>query len=231
MFRSIKGSWRLWIGFLACLAVATGAMGWISLTALRLEEAQIKARRQATLEEAVRLALWRMDSALSPVIAQESARPYFAYATFLPVNRASPRRAPGASSGQMLMPSPLLTESLPYVLGHFQFDPDGRLSSPQSPSEADRPLAVPKYLSPQLVQRAQACLERVATTTDRRRLLAMLPHVPHQPAELVTAIVPSPSEQQVTQLRRQSDLQNRGRGSVEFEDGTACSARTRMSRY
>jgi signal transduction histidine kinase len=48
-----------------------GAVGWISVTALRLEEAEAEARRRASVEESVRLALWRMDSALVPVLARE----------------------------------------------------------------------------------------------------------------------------------------------------------------
>ena len=59
---------------LLSLAVVLGAMGWVSLTALRLDRSEVEARRQAALEENVRLALWRMDSALGDLIAQENAR-------------------------------------------------------------------------------------------------------------------------------------------------------------
>jgi len=50
-------------------------MVWISLTVLRLERAEQQARAQAALEENTRLALWRLDSALIPLLAQEAARP------------------------------------------------------------------------------------------------------------------------------------------------------------
>jgi hypothetical protein len=46
-------------------------MVWISLTVLRLERAEQQARAQAALEENTRLALWRLDSALIPLLAQE----------------------------------------------------------------------------------------------------------------------------------------------------------------
>ncbi len=72
----------------ACLAVGAGGDGLDEPDGGRLDQAEAKARRQAAVEENVRLALWRMDSALAPLVAQESARPYFAYSSFLPVDRA-----------------------------------------------------------------------------------------------------------------------------------------------
>lgn len=66
---------RVWLVFAACAAALLGAMVWISLTVLRLERAEQQARAQAALEENTRLALWRLDSALIPLLAQEAARP------------------------------------------------------------------------------------------------------------------------------------------------------------
>lgn len=62
----------LWFG-LAFVALF-GVVAWISSIALRLETAELEARRQSTLEQSVRLALWRMDSSLLPFIARENAR-------------------------------------------------------------------------------------------------------------------------------------------------------------
>jgi len=45
-------------------------MGWVSLTAVRLNRAQEEAARQAEVEERVRLALWRMDSALATFVVE-----------------------------------------------------------------------------------------------------------------------------------------------------------------
>jgi signal transduction histidine kinase len=66
---------RVWLVFATCVAGLLGAMVWISLTVLRLERAEQQARAQAALEENTRLALWRLDSALIPLLAQEAARP------------------------------------------------------------------------------------------------------------------------------------------------------------
>ena len=57
----MNSPWRIWASFGLCLVIVLGAMGWTSLTVLRLED---QARRQAVREENVRLALWRMDSSL-----------------------------------------------------------------------------------------------------------------------------------------------------------------------
>ena len=70
-----------WLAFGACLAVVALVMGWLTVTVLRLDHAEAEAGRQALVEENIRLALWRMDSAMGPLIAAESARPYFVYTT------------------------------------------------------------------------------------------------------------------------------------------------------
>lgn len=92
------------LAFGACLTVVLAALGWSSHTVLRLEAAEAEARQSAAIEENVRLALWRMDSALAPLVAQESARPSDAFLTW---------------------PIP---ES-PYVLLRFEYGDDGRLIS------------------------------------------------------------------------------------------------------
>ena len=61
--------WHTWVAFACCLAVVLAAMGWISRTVMRLDHVETQSRRQAEYEENVRLALWRMDSTLAPLIA------------------------------------------------------------------------------------------------------------------------------------------------------------------
>ncbi len=65
-------------GFGLAFVALFAAVAWISSVTLRLDAAEREARRQSTLEENVRLALWRMDSALLPFIARENARVSFA---------------------------------------------------------------------------------------------------------------------------------------------------------
>jgi signal transduction histidine kinase len=65
----------MWLAFAGAVAVVLAAMGWTTSAVLRLDAAEAESRRRAQLEENVRLALWRMDSALAPLIAAEHARP------------------------------------------------------------------------------------------------------------------------------------------------------------
>src|SRR5580704_13140295 len=137
----------IWLAFGLCVALAAGAMARLGATAMGLERAEARARRQAALEENLQLALWRMDSALSPLMAEESARPYFAYSPLYPAERAFTNMFAEIERGDVLMPSPLLTFTSPQIRLHFQYGPDGRLSSPQVPSGNMRDLAESRYLS------------------------------------------------------------------------------------
>src|SRR5437660_552682 len=101
---------HIWLIFGFCLAVLLAATGWVSFTAFRLDREQQETRRQAEFEEKVRLALWRMDSVLTPIIVQESSRPYFAYSAFYPAGRAYNKMASDLQPAEVLVPSPLLTQ-------------------------------------------------------------------------------------------------------------------------
>jgi signal transduction histidine kinase len=124
--------WLVATLFLACLAVLLAAMGWLTVTVLRLDRAEETARRQSELQENLRLALWRMDSQLAPLATQESARPHFAYSDFYPVSNTYDAANGIVQKEALLIPSPLLEDTgNAYVLLHFQFDPNGKLTSPQ----------------------------------------------------------------------------------------------------
>lgn len=247
----MKRPQHIWIAFVLCLAVVLAAMGWISLTALRLDRAESQARRQAALEENVRLALWRMDSALAPLLARESAQPYFSYRTLFPVDLANGRMFNRDEQGrravrpeeaglkgmlgadeaetlpaQMLVPSPLLKDSPPYVLLHFQFEPDGQLTSPRVPNEDNAKLAVPDHLSVQAVEQAKADLEKVRRLVDRGKLLAKLPASTPEPVAVVFSPFSPPQELEQTletpsqflvQQEAQGAQQQAVRGQFEYQ--------------
>src|SRR5258706_15503343 len=138
---------HIWSIFGVCLAVLLAAMGWVSLTAVRLDRSEQEAAQQAEVEERVRLALWRMDSALATLVVEESARPYYAYDSFHATERAYTKGYASIKQGDVVVPSPLLTYSATNVLLHFQFEPNGRLTSPQVPLGHERVLAENSYLS------------------------------------------------------------------------------------
>ena len=149
--------WKIWLMFGLCSAVVLGVMGWVSWTALELDHAQGEAQAQAELEESVRLALWRMDSMLAPVIAQEGARPYFTYNAFHAAERPYANMFKPLEPGALLVPSPLLTP-VTNVLLHFQFDPEGRLTSPQVPEGSQRTFAETRFTTPERIEAAAARL-------------------------------------------------------------------------
>src|SRR5260221_6689558 len=138
---------HVWLGFLGCLVVLLAAIVWLSWTAMRLDRAQAQAQQSADFEENVRLALWRMDSALAPLIAQESSRPYFDYNSFYPAERAYNRMFNEIKKGDVLVPSPLLTQTSSNILIHFQFGTAGELTSPEAPVGNSLELAQCRYLS------------------------------------------------------------------------------------
>src|SRR3954464_14561241 len=92
----MKRPWQVWLAYCLCAAGVVAALCVLTVRALELDQAEINGRRQAALEENARLALWRLDSALAPLVAQENARPYFLYSAFYPMGGEA--SAPGGKS-------------------------------------------------------------------------------------------------------------------------------------
>jgi len=134
----MKRPWHIGLTVLVCLAVVFGVMGWITIRLLSVEEHNREMQRQAAEESITRLALWRMDAAVSPLIIEESARPYYEYSAFNPAQTVYPMAYNWEEVGATLVPSPLLTQSSSNVLAYFngKVTPDDksqRLESPQVP--------------------------------------------------------------------------------------------------
>ncbi len=152
--RGMNRPWKTWLVFAVCVLLIFGVMAGVTTIALGLDRSQAEARAQAELEEKVRLALWRMESILAPLIVQESARPYFTYTAFLAADRAYSKMFSPLTPQDFIVPSPLLTQASTNVLLHFQFDPKGRLTSPQLPEGKQRELAQTKYTSADQIELA-----------------------------------------------------------------------------
>jgi len=148
--------------FLASTLAVFGALAWVTRHALSLERQQRQARVDAQVQERVRLALWRMDSKANALIARESARPYFEYQPFYPAERAYTRMLEEVRTGEVLVPSPLLTLRDRYVKLFFQVDSLGVVTSPQAPTGNLRDLAEAAYVSPTDVIGAGDRLEAVS---------------------------------------------------------------------
>jgi len=165
----------IWTAFAACLAVVLGALAWVTRAAVVLDRTQRELRGQASLEENVRLALWRMDSSLATLIAQENARPYFAYGAFYPAGKAYTRMFAEIKPGDVLMPSPLLGEIPPERVLHFQIRPDGEVTSPEAPTGQMRKAAEAAKIDLEKVDAAGKLLDRVKASVKRDAILSTLP--------------------------------------------------------
>jgi hypothetical protein len=75
----MKRPWQVWLVFGLCVVGAAVAMVWLSQQALRTDDRRRAAEAETELEQEVSLALWRMDTALAPIIAAEVIRPPSAY--------------------------------------------------------------------------------------------------------------------------------------------------------
>ena len=122
---------RWWAVYALCAAAVLGAVAWISVVALRLENAESQARVDVAHEQSARLALWRMDSWFAPVLAAEAARP---------VEEYTPVREAGYAGGWTA--SPLLDYRSRYVRLHFERIEGQDVTSPQSPTGAARERAL-----------------------------------------------------------------------------------------
>ncbi len=181
--------WHVWLTFAICLAVVLASVGWLSIKALEADQAEADAHRQAAQDENVRLALWRMDSQMTPLVAQESARPYFLYNAFYSVATAKNSAIKGGGktvTPPSSNPSPLMTETSPLVLLHFQFESTGPVTSPQCPTGRFEQLAVPDFLSPEQYADNEKCLAGLKKDLKPEVLLAQLP--PPEPAMSLPAI-------------------------------------------
>jgi signal transduction histidine kinase len=165
-----KRPWQVWLCYALALAVVLPAFAWLTYRTLELDRSGRAARSAAAHEEQVRLALWRMDSLLMPLIAQEAARPHFAYEPF--ALRADER-----------VPSPILAAPSPFVLLHFQVRADGTWDSPQSPDPALWDWAIVNGTTPAGISASQERLQELRDDVEFSILWAGLP------AETLPALV------------------------------------------
>ncbi len=96
---------RVWAAYAACLVIATAALAALTHRALEADRAEAAARQEATVEENVRLALWRIDAALAALVARETAnvrtaRPVPPVVEAFVIDAAGRRRTIAAATGR-----------------------------------------------------------------------------------------------------------------------------------
>jgi len=161
----LRGKPSGFLGFLMIAALVAGGLGWATAAALGLEREQLDQRAESERANQLRVALWRLDSRISPLLAREDSRPFNHYSAVYPLPLALNNKGFCCSPGTVLEPSPLLSAELPpWMLLHFQTDRASGLESPQ-------------VLSPKLTRLLHSLRAKLALTNvtpERRRRLAEL---------------------------------------------------------
>jgi signal transduction histidine kinase len=166
--------YQVWLAFALCGAVVAAAMGWLTVHALRVDRERSAARAEAELEQRVSLALWRMDTKLAPLIAEEAARPHLYYDSFINIDAPRGKGEPTVEQ----IPSPLLATPAPGVLLNFVCPTFGEWKSPQAPPPELEALAVGNGLSPEQVESNRKKLQMLSVACDPAELIAQLPEQP-----------------------------------------------------
>ena len=172
----MKRPWQTWLLFGLCLCVALPAMGWLTLKALELDQAEALARAQIELEQDINSALWKMDTEfLTPLMAEEAARPQAVYRSFYDVPAGKDKKSRQVAS-------PLLVQSSEYVLLNFQIAPDGTLSSPQTPAESLNKIALDNGATDLNIKVSNGRAVELIAALDYGKLVDQLPRDTLPPA-------------------------------------------------
>lgn len=179
--------------FLLCLAVVVPGMVWLSFRAIeldRIEQSQkLKmemlqqrtefARRETQyagelvdLEGRINTALWRIDTTLAPLLAQEAARPFQEYQSFY--SKSSKGRGVSFST------SPLLRQPSEHILLHFVWTEGQPVVSPQVPNKQSCESVVGNGVASEAIpwgniDKSNSLLGNLESSGDFPNLLDLLP--------------------------------------------------------
>ena len=126
---------------------------------------------------------------MGPLLAQENARPYFTYSSFYSAQRAYGKMLNLKGEIDTPLPSPLLTQTSPYILLHFQFDPKEQLTSPEVPGGKAVSQAVPNYLSDEQLRDNRKVFTGLEKSFNFAKLESQLPAV--EPATTLLTLAPA----------------------------------------
>jgi signal transduction histidine kinase len=123
MRRWFGGKWGGLAAFLIIAALVAGGLGWATRAALQLESEQLEQSARAERSDRLRLALWRLDSRMTAILAREESRPFNHYSAIFAAPVAYDNQGRALPPGVVVEPSPLLNAELPsWMLLHFQTD-------------------------------------------------------------------------------------------------------------
>jgi signal transduction histidine kinase len=141
----MRGRGVTWWVFAACAGVVLAVLTLITRQTLALERRDALAGAAAARQDRLRLALWRMDSAMAGVIAREAGHAYFEYRALVPIARPYELRWDRAAPDEPVMASPLVDGDeggggVGGVVLRFEIDvdPDGTWGPPRSPEAPEQ---------------------------------------------------------------------------------------------
>lgn len=152
---------RAWLGFGAVALALLAVVSWLTFVLVRLDRDEVDARRQAFVHERLRLALWRMDSWLAPVLAREGLRPASDYRAFPSATTAWTKGFSRLGPNEVVTRSPLLGVESPLFALHFELSANG-LTSPQVPTGNERDVAEANGVDRAVLARATDRLQQLA---------------------------------------------------------------------
>ncbi|NQT91387.1 MAG: HAMP domain-containing histidine kinase [Lentisphaerae bacterium] len=240
----MKRPWYTWLLFLVCLGVVLSAMAWVSANVLRLERANAEVQRAAAREEVVRIALWRMDSAISPMVIQESARPYFEYVAFNDAGTVYPNLLDREARDE-LVPSPLLLQApsnvLVYFNGVYREGKQGtEINSPQVPAPPLTELAEDNYDIAPLIRKNSARLEELLADVSLDDVRTALARAAAEDRGALTGddrdaqiALNQPAQQRTSVQQALMQVAQYGRNAAEFSvrKGQASKAKSKVSSW
>ncbi len=132
MTRRLNGPFGACCAFLFVATLVIGGLGWVTHEALQVEESRLEANVRAERSNKERLALWRLDGQMLFALGLENNRPFAHYSALHTTYSAVEAGTDGPTLGVVRLPSPLLSNDLqPWMLLHFQIDPETGWESPQ----------------------------------------------------------------------------------------------------
>jgi signal transduction histidine kinase len=174
----------------------------------RRERDQRQAETLAEFHAKLRLALWRLDSRIAPVLAREDTRPYSHYSALFAPSIVIDDKGAAYDEAQVFEPSPLLNAELPdWMLLHFQTTVEAGWGSPQVPPEDQvRQLLQNKIQFNNVNRERRKLLKDVAWTASTAVLMARLQK--EQQRQTVSQTVPGVLQQvpgDPANVRKQGD--------------------------
>ncbi|MHC4778645.1 MAG: sensor histidine kinase [Planctomycetota bacterium] len=161
-----RSSLKTWLTFSVGVVLAGGALAWLSAVLLQFEGERREAGARERLRADLRLAVWRIDSLMAPVLAEEAARPPDQYRSFYPLPRSYDRKGGQNKANEVMVPSPILNPANNWAVLNFEIDDRNDFHSPQVPPESQVFQAMANGLMPEQMAGQGGRLEDFSETID-----------------------------------------------------------------